>query len=106
MTSPTPGPEEANSVLANLQPVAYDPDDLAQVDATRDLLLQVLALHSARRHELERAQPVDQAAIEAVVEQQQAAAKLLGMLDPADVDQVAQVRAQCISILRAAGRHG
>jgi hypothetical protein len=100
VTSPSPTPDP-DSVLAGLPPTAPAADSVANFDVARDLLTRVLALHSARRHELEQAQPVDQAAVDQVASQQTAAAQLLQILDPADADQVTRVRAQCASILRA-----
>jgi hypothetical protein len=105
MTSPPPQPDP-DSVLGRLQPREHEPDAALDYEITRELIGRVLALYSARRAELEQAEPVDHRALDAAVAQQGDFARLMQSLDPADTERVARVRAQCADILRQADPSG
>jgi hypothetical protein len=96
---PDPGQD---SVLAGLTP-RIGQGAAANYDLTRQLLIRVLGLQSARRAEVEQAEPVNSEALNAVAAAQARTADLLRNLDPADTERVAQVRADCVELLREAG---
>lgn len=105
MDSPATGPDP-ESVLGRLQPRGYDPDAALDYEITWELMVRVMSLCSARRWELEQADPVDQRAFDEVVRQERDFAQLMQSLDPADTVKVAQVRARCADILRRADAAG
>jgi hypothetical protein len=90
------------SVLARVTPGAYDPAAAAEFELTRRLLLQVLALRSARVRDLERADPPDPDALAAANAAQLETARLVQDLDPDDRALVARVHAECVALLREA----
>ncbi len=101
MTGPEP---DAEPVLGRVTAEPYDPDAAAAFEVTRQLLMRVLAVHSARRWDLEHAEQADPDALRRTVAAQAETAELLKTLDVRDPERVARVRADCVALLREAGQ--
>ncbi|MET8088177.1 hypothetical protein [Micromonospora sp. NPDC005237] len=98
-----PSSASDESVLGRLTPSPLTPEQLHDHQITRDLIAQVLAAQSARRYELEQTGG-DQGVLEQVITSQSRLAQALRDLDPADIDEVARLREECVAVLREAPR--
>lgn len=98
-----PASADQTPILGRLNPPTATPEQLHAHQVVLDLIAQALAAQSARRHQLEQAGG-DAHLIGQVAATQQRFAQALQTLDPADEQQVARWRHECIELLRQGAR--
>ncbi|MFF3857108.1 hypothetical protein [Micromonospora sp. NPDC002575] len=90
-------------LLGRLDTPAPTSEQVHEHQVVRDLIAQALAAQSARRHQLEQADG-DPALVAQVTATQHRLAQALQTLDPADEQQVARWRQECVDLLRENNR--
>ncbi|GAA2705286.1 hypothetical protein ACFY2R_26455 [Micromonospora olivasterospora] len=98
-----PTSADETPLLGRLDTPAPTPEQVHEHQVVRDLITQALAAQSARRHQLEQAGEAPRL-LDHVIATQHRLAQALQTLDPADEQQVARLRQECIDLLREAGR--